>query len=281
MPDSPENKVSKVLRVLLSFILFVLVVVISLAVCTKTVLLNKSSIEDRFTGYEYVSSVKDSVVEYASDIYLQNGLDSDNLDDIFDEALIRDAIKAYVANNIGSEAGYNETTYTEPVNSICTALETDITNQIAQKGLEDNTDSVSSISESVNNYMLNEIDIGYSNTKTLLNVGSIAATVILCVGLFFALAAGLILFFIGSVRYRSIRAVGISFYAAGFYEIMISIMVCIIFRIKHIDIFPVYLKTLVMDYIYSFAGSVAAAGFISLIAALIISVAVWKVKRGK
>ena len=281
MPDSPENKVSKVLRVLLSFILFVLVVVISLAVCTKTVLLNKSSIEDRFTGYEYVSSVKDSVVEYASDIYLQNGLDSDNLDDIFDEALIRDAIKAYVANNIGSEAGYNETTYTEPINSICTALETDITNQIAQKGLEDNTDSVSSISESVNNYMLNEMDIGYSNTKTLLNVGSIAATVILCVGLFFALAAGLILFFIGSVRYRSIRAVGISFYAAGFYEIMISIMVCIIFRIKHIDIFPVYLKTLVMDYIYSFAGSVAAAGFISLIVALIISVAVWKVKRGK
>lgn len=281
MPDSPENKVSKVLRVLLSFILFVLIVVISLAVCTKTVLLNKSSIEDRFTGYEYVSSVKDSVVEYASDIYLQNGLDNDNLDDIFDEELIRDAIKAYVANNIGSEAGYNETTYTEPVNSICTALETDITNQIAQEGLEDNTDSVSSISESVNNYMLNEIDIGYSNTKTLLNVGSIATTAILCVGLFFALAAGLILFFIGSVRYRSIRAVGISFYAAGFYEIMISIMVCIIFRIKHIDIFPVYLKTLVMDYIYSFASSVAAAGFFSLIAALIISVAVWKVKRGK
>lgn len=281
MPDSRENKVSGVLRVLLSFVLFALVVVISLAFCAKMTVLNKDAIVDRFASYEYVSEVKNSTVQYVSDVYVRNGLDCDKLNDIIDDELVRDSVKTYIAGNIGSENVYNEITYTESVDGICDSVESDIRDQIKLKGLEYNESKVSEIKESVNSYLLNEIEVGFSGLKTAMNVGAIATTVIISVGAFFALAAFLILVFIGKVRYRSVRAAGISFYAAGFYEIIISIMVFIIFKFKHLDIFPIYLRELVMDCIYSCAGSIAAAGFTALLAGLIISVAVWKMKRGK
>lgn len=281
MPDSRENKVSVVLRVLLSFVLFALVVVISLAFCAKMTVLNKDAIVDRFASYEYVSEVKNSTVQYVSDVYVRNGLDCDKLNDIIDDELVRDSVKTYIAGNIGSENVYNEITYTESVDGICDSVESDIRDQIKLKGLEYNESKVSQIKESVNSYLLNEIEVGFSGLKTAMNVGAIATTVIISVGAFFALAAFLILVFIGKVRYRSVRAAGISFYAAGFYEIIISIMVFIIFKFKHLDIFPIYLRELVMDCIYSCAGSITAAGFTALLAGLIISVAVWKMKRGK
>lgn len=281
MPDSRENKVSVVLRVLLSFVLFALVVVISLAFCAKMTVLNKDAIVNRFASYEYVSEVKNSTVQYVSDVYVRNGLDCDKLNDIIDDELVRDSVKTYIAGNIGSENVYNEITYTESVDGICDSVESDIRDQIKLKGLEYNESKVSEIKESVNSYLLNEIEVGFSGLKTAMNVGAIATTVIISVGAFFALAAFLILVFIGKVRYRSVRAAGISFYAAGFYEIIISIMVFIIFKFKHLDIFPIYLRELVMDCIYSCAGSIAAAGFTALLAGLIISVAVWKMKRGK
>lgn len=281
MPDSRENKVSVVLRVLLSFVLFALVVVISLAFCAKMTVLNKDAIVDRFASYEYVSEVKNSTVQYVSDVYVRNGLDCDKLNDIIDDELVRDSVKTYIAGNIGSENVYNEITYTESVDGICDSVESDIRDQIKLKGLEYNESKVSEIKESVNSYLLNEIEVGFSGLKTAMNVGAIATTVIISVGAFFALAAFLILVFIGKVRYRSVRAAGISFYAAGFYEIIISIMVFIIFKFKHLDIFPIYLRELVMNCIYSCAGSIAAAGFTALLAGLIISVAVWKMKRGK
>lgn len=281
MPDSRENKVSGVLRVLLSFVLFALVVVISLAFCAKMTVLNKDAIVDRFASYEYVSEVKDSTVQYVSDVYVRNGLDCDKLNDIIDDELVRDSVKTYIAGNIGSENVYNEITYTESVDGICDSVESDIRDQIKLKGLEYNESKVSEIKESVNSYLLNEIEVGFSGLKTAMNVGAIATTVIISVGAFFALAAFIILVFIGKVRYRSVRAAGISFYAAGFYEIIISIMVFIIFKFKHLDIFPIYLRELMMDCIYSCAGSIAAAGFTALLAGLIISVAVWKMKRGK
>lgn len=281
MPDSRENKVSVVLRVLLSFVLFALVVVISLAFCAKMTVLNKDAIVDRFASYEYVSEVKNSTVQYVSDVYVRNGLDCDKLNDIIDDELVRDSVKTYIAGNIGSENVYNEITYTESVDGICDSVESDIRDQIKLKGLEYNESKVSEIKESVNSYLLNEIEVGFSELKTAMNVGAIVTTVIISVGAFFALAAFLILVFIGKVRYRSVRAAGISFYAAGFYEIIISIMVFIIFKFKHLDIFPIYLKELVMNCIYSCAGSIAAAGFTALLAGLIISVAVWKMKRGK
>lgn len=281
MAISHENKLSKTLRTLLSFALFVMLVLLSLSASSKAVLLNKNRIENMFTGYEYVSSVKGSVVDYTTDIYLKNGLDTGGIEEIIDEELVREAIDSYISNDFGLNSSDNENTYLEPIDSICDVIKSDITKQIAEKNFENNEENVSLIVKSVNDYFVNEIDISVTNEKTLVNVGSIALIVVLCVSAFFTLSIALILFFIGTKRYRSIRAIGISFASAGLFDIFSSIIIYIILQIKHIDIFPIYLRELVMNYIYSGLGSFIISGCFLLLISLIFSVIVWKVRKEK
>lgn len=281
MANSHENKLSKNLRILLSFALFVMLVLLSLSASSKAVLLNKNRIENMFTSYKYVSSVKNSVVDYTTDIYLKNGLDTGSVDDIIDEKLVSEAIDSYISYNLGLDSRYNENTYLESIGSICDVIKSDITKQLDGKNLENNEENVSLIVKSVNDYFVNEMDISVTNEKTLVNVGSIALIVVLCVSAFFTLSIALILFFIGTKRYRSIRAVGISFASAGLFDIFSSLIICIILQIKHIDIFPLYLREIIMNYIYSGLVSFIISGCFLLLISLIFSVIVWKVRKEK
>lgn len=281
MANSRETKSSRILRVLLSFSLFIMIVLASLSTCSKSVFLNKSSIENMFTDYNYVSSVKTDILEYACDIYLKNGLDSSNLDNVFDDALVEETIKAYVAGTIGSSIGYSETTYFESVESMCTSFEEDLKIQIDKRGLTQNSDSINASVELIKNCIMSAVDIRVPNVKNIINIGSIASVAVIGVSLFFAVSIGLILFFIGDIRYRSVRAVSISFFTAGLFDIFLSLMVYIIFKIRHIDIFPIYLRELVMSYIGDCINSVAVSGCLLLFVGLIASVAVWKIRKEK
>ncbi len=281
MAVSHENKLSRTLRTLLSFALFVMIVLLSLSVSSKAVLLNKTKIEALFTDYEYVSSVKDSVAQYTTDIYLKNGLDADSVNKIIDERLIKDSIRSYISNRLGIDSSDNENTYLEPIGNICDVIESDIIKQIADKGIENNKENISPIINSLNKYIVNEIDISVANEKAIVNVGSIALIVISCVSAFFTASISLVLVFIGTKRYRSIRAVGISFVSAGLFDILSSLIIYIILQIKHIDIFPLYLRDLVMKYIYSGLGGFIISGCFLLLISLIFSVIVWKVRREK
>lgn len=278
MAQLRENKISKVMRVVLSFVLFVLIVITSVSACAKAVFLDKNSIENRFASYDYISAVKKSAMEYAADIYMKNGLDCSSLDKIFEDELIKESVKAYISNNIGIGAGYNESTYLEPIENICSMLEKDIKHQTGKNNRDDSTAAIIDLVES---YLIGEIDISIPKAKVIMNSGNIAAVAVLCVSLFFTISVLLILAFIGDKRYRSLRAISISFYTAGLFEMIISIAACAVFRIKHIDIFPLYLKEVVMGHIYSCIGSVAFSGGIMLFAALIISTIVWKIRREK
>lgn len=281
MADSRETKASKILRVFLSFALFIMIVLASLSTCSKSVFLNKSEIEDLFTDYNYVSSVKADILEYASDIYLKSGLDSSNLDTVFDDKLVEETIRAYVAGAIGSSIGYSENTYLDSVENMCNAFEKDLKSQLDKKGLLQNEDSINTLVELVNSCIISAVDISIPNIKNIINIGSIASVAVIGVSLFFAVSIGLILFFIGEIRYRSIRAVSISFFTAGLFDICLSLMVYIIFKIRHIDIFPVYLRELVMSYIGNCINSVAVSGCLLLFVGLIVAVAVWKIRKEK
>lgn len=281
MADSRETKLSKILRVLLSFALFIMIVLASLSACSKSVLFNKAEIEDLFTDYNYVSSVKADILKYASDIYLRNGLDSSNLDNVFDDALVEETIKAYVAGNIGSSIGYSETTYLESIERMCNAFENDLKDQLDKRGLPRNEESIKKSAELVNSCIISSVDISIPNEKNIINIGSIASAAVIGVSLFFAVSIGLILLFIGEIRYRSIRAVSISFFTAGLFDICLSLMALIIFKIKHIDIFPLSLRELVMSYIGNCINSVAVSGCLLLFVGLMVTVAVWKIRKGK
>lgn len=279
MENSRETKSSRLLRVLLSFALFIMIVLVSLSSCSKSVFLNKSLIEDLFTDYDYVSCVKADILEYANDIYLKNGLDGSSLDSVFDDRLVEETIKAYVAGTIGSSIGYSETTYLESVENMCVSFEADLKNQLDKKGLAQDSECIYTSVELMNSCIISAVDISIPNLKNIMNIGSIASVAVIGVSLFFAVSLGLILFFIGDIRYRSLRAVSISFFTAGLFDIFLSFMAYIIFKMRHIDIFPIYLRELVMRYIGDCMNSVAVAGCLLLFVGLIASVATWKIRK--
>lgn len=279
--SSHESKVSKTLRFLLSFALFGMISLLTVSICAKSVFLNPQKIEKNFTSYEYVDGVRESIINYANDIYIRNGLSSENLDKIFEFDRIEKTVSSYVSYNISSKVGYTNNSYTDLIDEICFDFDNDLKEQIKNSGQNGNSEKEKNISESVREFFKSEIDIAYiENIKSVLNIGSVAATAVLCVSAFFAVAIGLILFFIGTKRYRSVRAIASSFMSAGIFNLIISVTVYIISTIKNIDIYPNYLYDAFMRYFYACAGDVAFSGGMLIFISLIIVTAGWKIKKG-
>lgn len=279
--SSHESKVSKTLRFLLSFALFGMISLLTVSICAKSVFLNPQKIEKNFTSYEYVGGVRESIINYANDIYIRNGLSSENLDKIFEFDRIEKTVSSYVSYNISSKVGYTNNSYTDLIDEICFDFDNDLKEQIKNSGQNGNSEKEKNISESVREFFKSEIDIAYiENIKSVLNIGSVAATAILCVSAFFAVAIGLILFFIGTKRYRSVRVIASSFMSAGIFNLIISVTVYIISTIKNIDIYPNYLYDAFMRYFYACAGDVAFSGGMLIFISLIIVTVGWKIKKG-
>lgn len=277
---SHEAKLSIVLRTLLSFVLFVMVSLLSVAVCAKAVMINPKNIEKYLTSYEYSMGVSKSVTDYAADVYVQNGLSPENLELIFDCENVKQPVLAYAAYQITSTIGYTKDSYIEEIDKVCKAFDDDLKAQVTASGQTLNENKSNDISTSVRDYFKSEIEIVYINQiKTVMNVGSVATAVIIGISAFFTFSAALILFFIGTKRYRSIRAIAISFISAGLFNIILAFIVYIISLIKHIDIYPIYLSTAFMDYIYSCIANTAVSGGLLLLISLIILTIIWKVRK--
>ena len=92
---------------------------------------------------------------------------------------------------------------------------------------------------------------------------------------FFFIFVLLILFFLGEKKYRSLRAISISFFTAGIFEICLANIVLIISQIKKFDIYPVYLYNQFMDYVYSCIGAVVASGFFLIVIGIAIAALTW------
>lgn len=279
--NSRESKVSKVLRFLLSFVLFGMISLLSLSICAKSVFLNPSKIEKFLTSYEYVNGIRNSVIDYADDFYIKNGLNSENLDEIFDYENTKKAVSSYASFNITSAIGYTNESYTDLINDICVDFDEDLKNQIENSGQNYNADKAAKISASVREFFKSEIDIPYiEQIKTVLNIGSVGANVILGVSAFFAVSTGLVLLFLGTKRYRSIRAVSCSFSTAGIFNVIIALTLYIISTVKNIDIYPIYLHNAFMNYFYMCIGNIALSGGVLILISLAVITAVWKIKKG-
>ncbi len=273
---TPEAKLSKILRQLLSFVLFIMLLLLILSSTVKAIALDKIRIENAFTSNTYIAGLRENIIDYAEDTYIKNGLDTDNLNDVFDYNIIKESVKAYIAFNINSSVGYDENTYNETVSSV-TALYTD---DLKDK-IKANSTVISKLSDSFEEYYKKQIELdsmGY--IEKVINVGSIASLIICIVSAFFAVSSALILFFIGNKRYRNVRAIGNSIMSAGVFNILFSLMSIIILHIKHIDIYPLYLSNIFMNHFNVFISSVMAIGGIMIVFAIIVYAIVWKMKKG-
>jgi len=273
-----ESKLILFLRTILSFLLAISISVVGVAFCFSTNFLNSTKIEKCFTDYSYISGVRENVISFVDDVYLRNGLDSENVDNIVSIDAVKSVVEGYTGYYITQRVGFDENMYIKSISSICDNLKLDIKEQIKLTNQTDDTKAVDNLGSDISDYFINEINIpGISRLETLLNVGIPASYGVLGGSLFFLVAIGLILIFLGEKdrRYRSVSAVSISFLTAGFFEIFLAGIVLIISNLKKFDIYPVYLSDSFMHYFYTCILTVVVTGLLFIVISLAVSTLAW------
>lgn len=277
---SHESKVSKNTRGFLSFVLFVLIVILSLTACANLTFANKNNLKNQFVSYNYVCGVKDNVSTYAEDICLQNGINTEFVDDIFNYDNVKTVISSYFGYYITEEIEYSETAYEANIDKLCEAFKLEIESNLKNTDLKYDEETASALSADISGYFKEAVKIPYMDKiKTVMNMGTIALYAVIGVSAFFVLSVMLITFFVGTKRFRSLRAISISFMSAGFYELCLALIIYVIFSVKKVDLFPLYLENRFMSYINMTVMNIACCAGILMVISLILSSVVWKMRK--
>lgn len=278
--SSHDTKGNIRVRAFLSFVLCVLMVVLSLSVCTKTVFVNASYLEEKLTSFSYVNSYRENVITYASDCFLKNGIPDDNLNNVITQEKANELAENYINSILKVKAGITSDTFSQTVEGLKSSLNKEIKQQISSTGYTYNEETAQKTVDRIADYAREQLSIpGVSYIETIVNIGSVASTAVAVLTAVFIAVLVVIIFFVGAKRYRSIRAIGISFMSAGFLDLILSLIVIIISKVKCVDIFPLYLRQAFMSYVNGSIGAVALSGGILLLVSLAFITLVWKMKR--
>lgn len=275
-----ETKFSKNIRGFISFVLFLLLVLLSLTACAKAAFLNASVIEKQFTGHAYTSALRDDVAAYVKDACMLQGISDSSVDDIFSYDAVGKAVSAYYGFYISDKIEYSAQSYQKYIDNLCSEFEVSVKNQLKEDGIKYDQTALKPVINDIGQYFENAVKMPYMDkVKSVLNVVNIALYAVIGVGAFFVLSLMLIEYFVGKRRQRSVRAIAISFAAAGIYELFLALIIYIISLVKKVDIFPVYLSRQFMSYVYSAIGNIAFCGGILLLISVIITAIVWKMRK--
>ncbi|MCM1285871.1 MAG: hypothetical protein NC213_05145 [Acetobacter sp.] len=278
--NSHESNVSKNTRGFLSFVLFVLIVILSLTACANLTFANKNNIKNQFLSYNYVCGVKDNVSTYAKDICFQNGINADFVDDVFNYDDVKTVVSSYFCYYITDDIEYSETAHEANIDKLCEAFRIEIESNLKNPNLTYDEKTAAAISADVSSYFKDAVKIPHMDKiRTAMNVGTIALYVTIGVSAFFVLSVMLITFFVGKKRFRSLRAISISFMSAGFYEMCLALIIYVIFSVKKVDLFPLYLENQLMSYINMTVMNIACCAGILMVISLILSSIVWKIRK--
>ncbi len=267
-------------RKILSFFLFLSLILLSVACVLKGAVINGNMIENRFTSFSVTSSFRQDVITYTKDSFLKNGLNDENIDDIISQAKAQNIVKSFAAGEFKSKAGYTAESSKQEVDSLCNDIKAEIKNQVKLSGFDENEQAVENQTQIIKDFINKQLSIpGTKYIETALNVGKIGVNIFVAVSVFLVLVFGSMLFFTGKREYRSIRSIGVSFCSAGLADIFASIIAAIIFSIKSIDIYPLFIKKALDSYISTSIGAVCACGGCLLLITLVLLAVSWKLKR--
>lgn len=216
--------------------------------------------------------------------FVQNGIPTDNLGEVITLDTAQEIADAYINSLVKAKTDYTTQTVAEDISQLASDLTDEIKTQIANTDYKYNAETAQKLAEKISTYANEQITIpGASYMGTITNVGSLASVVLMVISAVFAVLVALILYFVGakSKRYRGVRSIAISFMSAGFYGLLLSLIIIIISKVKSIDIYPVYIKDALMSYIYGSVGTIAIYSAVFLLVSLVLCTAVWKIKRNQ
>ncbi|MGN1421724.1 MAG: hypothetical protein ACI4XC_09430 [Eubacterium sp.] len=278
--NSHDTKGNIRVRAFLSFVLCVLIVLFSLSFCFKTVFTNASYIERKLTSFSYVNSYREDITAYASDCFIKNGIPDDNLENVITQEKAQELAENYINSILRVKVGITADTVSQSFDLLRSDIDKEIKQQIENTDYAYDENTAQNIAQRISDYASQRLNIqGASYIEAISNIGSVASTVAFVLLAIFSIILAVIIYFVGAKRYRSVRAIGISFMSAGFFDLFLSLIVIIISKVKSVDIFPLYLRQAFMSYVYGSIGAVALAGGILLLVSLVFITFVWKMKR--
>lgn len=123
-------------RNIFAFCLFVVLGILSVACVTKAVLLNGSVVQNQFTDYNVASVFRQDLIDYTSDSFIKNGLDSSNVSNVITQAKAEKIISSFAAGQFRAKAGYTSKSYSSDVDSLMNDIKSELEEQISASGFE-------------------------------------------------------------------------------------------------------------------------------------------------
>lgn len=267
-------------RNILAFCLFVMLGILTIACVTKTVILNGNTIENQIVSYNVTSAFRQDLIDYTSDTFIKNGLNTSNIDDIITQNRAEDIIKSFSAGQFKSKAGYTSASSKQEIDELMNKIKAEIETQVKANGFEKNEEAENAQLDSIKGFINSSLTLPKTKLiETAMNLGKIASSVFLAIAVFLTLVFGSMLYFTGKKEYRSLRALGASFCAASITDLIVSLIAVIIFKIKSIDIYPAFIKNAVNNYVNTAIGAVAICAVLLFLIALLLLAISWKLKR--
>lgn len=237
-------------RNILAFCLFVMLGILTIACVTKTVILNGNTIENQIVSYNVTSAFRQDLIDYTSDTFIKNGLNTSNIDNIITQNRAEDIIKSFSAGQFKSKVGYTSASSKQEIDELMNKIKAEIETQVKANGFEKNEEAENAQLDSIKGFINSLLTLPKTKLiETAMNLGKIASSVFLAIAVFLTLVFGSMLYFTGKKEYRSLRVLGASFCAASITDLIVSLIAVIIFKIKSIDIYPAFIKNAVDNYV--------------------------------
>ena len=272
------------LRTVFSFLLFLSIAVTSVFAGFKVSVLNENKIAQTFTSVEYVSALYNDVLEFSQDQCLKCGIPDSGIKDAVTYSSISEIQNAYTYGVLGLDEMYSESRYVDMIKD----LNEDIVNAVKSTIKENNitvdesqkSDGMKKLANEITEYLTKKVEFSYiSDIISITNVGNKVLDVGIALFAIFTVAFLLLTISFSEKKYRSVRAVCCSLFAASILHLFLVAFVGIVAIFKDLLVYPTYLCDAIMSYIKSCVSTFFFEGFCLFLIGVVISTLAWKMKR--
>lgn len=86
--------------------------------------------------YNVTSVFRQDLIDYTSDSFVKNGLDSSNVSNVITQAKAEKIISSFAAGQFRAKAGYTSKSYSSDVDSLMNDIKSELEEQISASGFE-------------------------------------------------------------------------------------------------------------------------------------------------
>lgn len=280
--NTADTKGEKLSKYILSFVLCLLLTAFIVLIGLKAVALNPKYIAKAFTSYEYTVQLQDYIKNYAYDKCLESGIDTAAADAVTYQAA-DDINKAAVYKQFELDEGdsYKDSDYY--IGGMCADFSDRALKLLMQNGIDADARAKAEIDEISDD--INKFAVKCTNFEKLQEISSavklagVVLTVLLISFAILLFVLSLIIYFIGSKRYRALRFISYSFGASGLISAVFCVFISVFNSSHQPNFYPVYLITALNGYIDYCLNCFAVISVAMFIAYIVLIAAVWKMKR--